>query len=726
MNPERWDRIKELVNRCLECEPDKRTAILDGCCAEDAELRNEVESLLGSFEEAGEGFLENPAIDTAGESLTGQTIGLYLVGEKIAEGGMGAVYRAVRQSDFQKRVAIKVVKRGMDSDFILSRFRQERQILAGLDHPNVARLLDGGVTNEGRPYLVMEYVEGARITDYCDEHRLDERARLEMVRTVCSAVQYAHQNLVVHRDLKPANILVTADGEPKLLDFGIAKLLEPDAGATSTLVRMLSPECASPEQVRGEAITTATDIYSIGVLLYRLLTGEPPYRFDDRSPAEVARVICERDPKTPGEIKRVHADLDNIVLKAMHKDPARRYSSAEQLSEDIRRYLEGLPVIARKDTLAYRASKFVGRHRGATIAAGLAILSLIAGICATLWQAHRSRTQEQIAKAVNDFLRNDVLAQASANKQAGAGARPDPDLKVRTALDRAATRIDGEFKGQPLIEASIRQTMAEAYNDLGLYPEAERHAKRAIDLRRNALGEKNADTLASMETLAGIYESQSRYADALALQSKILDLRRHVSGARDPEVLATMDGMAAAYRHLGKLSEAEAIEAQVLDGLRKLYGEEKPETLIAMNDMATIYEDEGKYPQAEELYFRSNEIRHRVLGDEHPDTLSGMNNLASVYSHQGKYDKAEQIQSQVLEARRRILGPEHPDTLTSMNNLAVDYTRDGKYALAEPLMVTVMQARRKSLGEENPSTLLITMNLASVYARQGKLDGPNP
>jgi tetratricopeptide (TPR) repeat protein len=726
MNPEEWARVKVILIACLELEPDERKAHLDRMCAGNSELRVEVERFLASYSEAGEGFLETSLPETPVEILTGRQIGLYQIGELIGEGGMGAVYRAARASDFRKQVAVKLVKRGMDTDFILRRFRQERQILAALDHPNIARLLDGGATEDGRPYLVMEYIEGTPITQYCDDHRLGESERLELFRTVCSAVQYAHQNLVVHRDLKPRNILVTADGAPKLLDFGIAKLLEPDADATMTSIRMLSPECASPEQVLGQAITTASDVYSLGVLLYLLLSGEPPYRFTTRTAAEVTRVVCEAEPRRPSDVRPVHADLDNIALKAMRKDPARRYVSAEQLSEDVRRYLARLPVIARKDTVVYRLSKFVWRHTAASIAAGLAVISLLGGLAATLWQAHRSAVQQEITNAVNDFLRNDLLAQAGASKQAGPDTKPDQDLRVRTALDRAAARIERKFGAQPLVEASIRQTIGDAYEDLGLYREAQRHVERAVDLRRRALGEKDPDTLESMNSLAGLLGDQGRYREAEPLQSKVLELRRRVLGEQHPDTLTSMDGLANADKHLGRFAEAETLQSRALAMRRRSLGEGHPDTLVSMNDLATIYEDEGKLAQAEPLYVRADEIRRRVLGEEHPDTLIGMNNLASLYSHLGMYAKAETLQSRVLELRRRVLGEEHPLTLTSMSNLAVEYARDSKYELAEPILTAVLEARRRVLGDGNPDTLLSVNNLAGLYRRQGKYAQAEP
>jgi tetratricopeptide (TPR) repeat protein len=398
MDREHYIQVKQIVNACLDMDSEGREAHIEQACGGDASVMANVRSLLASVAVLGD-FMESPALDQEQvELLTGRQIGPYRVCEPIAEGGMGTVYRAVRGTDFQKWVAIKLVKRGMDTDFILRRFRHERQILAGLDHPNIARLLDGGATDDGRPYLVMEYIEGTPVTKYAEQNNLSITQRLLLFQVICSAVQYAHQNLVVHRDLKPGNILVTTGGVPKLLDFGIAKLLEPDDEATVTAQILLTPECASPEQVRGEPVTTATDIYSLGVLQYHLLTGQPPHRFETRSPEEMKRIVCDTAPQRPSAVGAVPEELDNIVLKAMHKDRARRYSSAEQLSEDIRRYLTGLPISARKDTLRYRVSKFIGRHKAACAVSAVAALLAIAGIGAIMWEAHVARIERSRAE----------------------------------------------------------------------------------------------------------------------------------------------------------------------------------------------------------------------------------------------------------------------------------------------------------------------------------------
>jgi tetratricopeptide (TPR) repeat protein len=513
MERERWAQVKQILSRYLDLQSGERASYLAHACAGDPLLLEDVQSMLNSHDALGD-FLETPIFKCENDgAFTGSLIGNYLLREPIAEGGMGTVYRAVRSADFET-VAIKLVKRGMDTDFILRRFRRERQILAALDHPNIARLLDGGATEDGRPYLVMEYVEGKPITDYSDEHALPLAVRLELFRTVCSAVQFAHQNLVVHRDLKPSNILVTPDGVSKLLDFGIAKLLQPDSDATSTSVRLLTPECASPEQVRGQSITTASDIYSLGVLLYHLLTGERPYQFTTRTPQEVARVVCESEPKRPSALRPIPSDLDNIVLKAMQKEPARRYVSAEQLSEDIQRFLQGLPVSARKDTYGYRAKKFVGRHKAATVAvAGVALL-LTAGIAATLWEAHVAKLERTRAERrfndVRDLAHSVIFELHDAIKELP-GSTPARKLLI----ERGVHYLDTLAK-ESADDPSLQHDIASAYERVGLvqgqYGAANlgdaagalQSIAKALDIRQSIARKKPASSN-DLRELAGAY-----------------------------------------------------------------------------------------------------------------------------------------------------------------------------------------------------------------------------
>ncbi|MDP9198695.1 MAG: serine/threonine protein kinase, partial [Pseudomonadota bacterium] len=417
MDPARLQAVEAIFHAVLDADPAQRHQVLIAECAGDQSLQQEVEALLAAHETAGR-FIAKPLAtldeklfeDQEPDRLLGQAIGHYEIVQRIGSGGMGAVYLARRADrQYEKNVAIKLIKRGMDTETMLRRFRNERQILAGFDHPNIARLLDGDTTADGLPYFVMEYVEGVRIDEYCDQRALSIPQRLELFRLVCAAVSYAHRHAVIHRDLKPSNILVGSDGLPKLLDFGIARLLQP-AGAAELSVTMLeqramTPEYASPEHLRGEPVTTASDVYSLGVVLYRLLTGKLPYRLNVQSSADLARAVGETAAQRPSTVvdatisRRLRGDLDNIVLMAMRKEPERRYTTVEQFSEDIRRHLEALPVLARRDTLAYRAGKFIRRNTATSIAAALVGLSLVGGIVATSWQAHRARTQEALAMA---------------------------------------------------------------------------------------------------------------------------------------------------------------------------------------------------------------------------------------------------------------------------------------------------------------------------------------
>lgn len=509
MKAGKWDQIKELFSSALERDPSQRSAFLREACGGDDALRVEVESLLSSYNHA-DSFIDRPAgettLDTTGEPLTGQRIGSYQVIREIGSGGMAVVYLAMRADDqYRKRVAIKLVKKGLDLDEIPRRFRNERQTLAALDHPNIVKLLDGGSTQEGLPYLVMDYVEGMPITEYCDSRRLSINDRLELFRIVCGAVHYAHQNLVIHRDLKPGNILVTAEGVPKLLDFGIAKLLNPEFSAHTLLVtqtdqRLMTPEYASPEQFRGQLVTTATDVYSLGVLLYELLTGYRPYRLKDQSLREIERAICEVEPEKPSTVvtqrsdisssegttqtgltpelvsqtregrpeklrRRLLGDLDNVVLMALRKEPQRRYASAEQFSQDIRRHLEGLPVTARPATLRYRASKFVRRHTAGVAAAAGVLLILLAGIVITAREASIARAEKARAeRRFNDVrhLANSFLFDFDDAIKNLAGATPARELVVRKALEYLDSLAQEAAK-----DSSLQTELAEAYLKVG-------------------------------------------------------------------------------------------------------------------------------------------------------------------------------------------------------------------------------------------------------------------
>ncbi|HKC11838.1 MAG TPA: protein kinase [Vicinamibacteria bacterium] len=475
MTPDHWERLKEIFEAALQKPRPEREAFLDGACG-DPELRTEVRKLLAAHDQAGTFIEDSPVAglaaaqaEPAHESWLGRRVGPYRFLAEIGRGGMGTVYRAVRDDDqYRKEVAIKLVQ-DQGSGFALDRFLNERQILAGLDHPHIARLLDGGTTSDGRPYLVMDLVDGEPIDDYCRRQALDVRARLELFREVCAPVQYAHQNLVVHRDIKPGNILVTHDGTPKLLDFGIAKLLRADGDVRSpqgtvTQFRALTLDYASPEQVRGQPITTATDVYSLGVLLYELLTGQRPHAA--KTPEELVRAISETEPARPSTVvPELRGDLDNILMMALRKEPGRRYASVEQFSEDLRRYLTSLPVIARQDTLRYRATKFVGRHRLGVIASALLTVSLVGGMVATSRQARIARAERARAEKRFDDLRklaNDFLFEfhdAIANLP---GSTPARELVVK----RAAQYLDS-LAAESTNDVGLKRELAAAFERLG-------------------------------------------------------------------------------------------------------------------------------------------------------------------------------------------------------------------------------------------------------------------
>ena len=485
MTPERWRQIKQIFQAAAELPPEERSAYVQRACGGDGELRAEVESLLHSEEEE---FLSGAAAAYVPEAFAeedrdrniGRRIGAYRIVRQIGEGGMGAVYLAERTGEFHQQAALKLLRAGMDSRGIVSRFRHERQILAGLDHPNIARLLEGGTTEEGRPYFVMEYVEGEAIDRYADNRRLGIDDRLRLFQQVCAAVQYAHQNLVVHRDIKPGNILVAGPighpGTPKLLDFGIAKLLRSDvpretAGLTQAGLRMMTPEYASPEQVRGEPITTATDVYSLGAVLYQFLAGQTPHQFPSSSPAEMEWVICETDPRPPSEVapepaaRQLRGDLDVIVLKALQRDPQRRYSSAEQLSADIQRHLDGMPIQARPQTLGYRAGRFIRRNRVPVAAAALVAISLAAGTTIAIWQARVAHVQRLRAeKRFNDVrqLAHAFLFDFHDAIQNLPGATPARRLVVDKAL-QYLNSLAQETAGDQALEREL----AEAYLRVG-------------------------------------------------------------------------------------------------------------------------------------------------------------------------------------------------------------------------------------------------------------------
>ena len=610
MDSARWQIIETLVQGALKLPDDERTAWIDANSAGDESVRAEVISLL-KFENTADPFLDKSVavqasrllIDENGFGREGQHIGPYRVLTEIGQGGMGIVYLAEREDEqFDQRVAIKLVKRGLDTDHVLRRFRNERQILASLEHPHIARLIDGGTTADGLPFFVLEYVEGEPLDRYCDEHKLPTNQRLQLFRTICAVVQYAHQNLIVHRDLKPSNILITATGEPKLLDFGIAKVLDPEIGVsgadlTRTGLRLLTPDYASPEQVRGEKLTTASDVYSLGVILYELLTGHRPYPAYEAASYDLARVVCEQEPAKPSTAinqlevvapgdtrsrktitpeavssardtqpdklrRRLAGDLDNIVLMAMRKEPTRRYKSVEQFSEDIERHLNGLPVLARPATFRYRASKFIQRNRISVAAASLILLSLIGGIVATGWQARRARQEQAKAEEIKVFLERTL------NYSNPIMSGKNSETTVAEVLDDAARRLEsGEFSNQPEIKAELELIISKSYYGQGKRQLAAKHLQESISLQRQLYGDHHPKTLIALSYRALLLFSAGEMAEAENIYREILPSFRDEQkkgNIKAESLAAALNNFAYLRRTRGDSKEAEALFREAL------------------------------------------------------------------------------------------------------------------------------------------------------------------
>jgi tetratricopeptide (TPR) repeat protein len=747
MDVERRREVEEVYRAARRQQPGQVHVFLAEACGADEELRSEVEALLnqpfwgaltGSPNEA---LSAQPsgALTIAPACFQPANIGHYRILRLLGEGGMGTVYEAEQEHPC-RIVALKVIKPGLINSELLRRFEHEARALGRLQHPGIAQIYEAGMEETGfgrQPYFAMEFIRGRLLLDYASQQHLSTRERLDLMVRVCEAVHHAHQRGLIHRDLKPCNILVNETGQPKILDFGVARATDSDAQATrQTDLGQLVGTLAymSPEQVLGDPLEldTRSDVYALGVILYELLAGCMPYSISEKL-HEVVRVIREEEPVPLSSINRIYrGDVETIVAKALEKDKTRRYSSAADLGADIQHFLHDEPILARPASTIYQLRKFARRRRALVTGAFTVLVVLVAGTVASTWQAaratqernravaekRRADTEAATAKAINDFLQNDLLARASANVQAGPGAKPDPGLKVRTALDRAAARIGDKFEKQPLVEASIRQTIGKTYFDLGLFSEAQPQFERALQLLRRAAGETHPDALRIMNELALLYLRQGKHTQAEPLFKEVLMGQSRGLGEAAPDTLDTINNLAVLYRHEGKYAEAEPLSVKAVVISRRVLGEESTGSLDTMNNLALVYLYEGKYAQAEPLFIKVLDIGRRQAGEEHPDTLVSMNNLALVYLYEGKDSLAEPLFLKVLKVRQRVLGGEHPNTLRSMNNLALSYLDQGEYTNAEPLFDRAFNVQRRVLGTEHPDTLTYASNLALLYLRQ--------
>lgn len=749
MSPEQWARLKDLFRVAIECDPTMRAAYLDEACADDTVLRAEIGSLLASHDRA-ENFIESPAFADAVKALTespaeriaGRRVGSYRLIREIGRGGMGTLYLAERADEqYEKLVAIKVVRRGMDSEEILRRFYNERQILASLDHPNIARLLDGGTTEDGLPFIVMEFVEGVPVMDYCDQRRLTINERLRLFRTVCAAVQNAHQNLVVHRDLKPSNVLVTPDGTPKLLDFGIAKVLSPEFSTlttdnTRTDLRVLTPDYASPEQARGERLTTASDVYSLGVMLYELLTGHRPYRSLNAPPHELARLICEQEPTKPstavtnievvphvGDAKaqatitsesvslardtqpdrlrrQLSGDLDNIILMALRKEPARRYATVGQFSEDIRRHLDGLPVAARKDTFKYRATKFLRRNRLGVAAACVVVLSLLGGMLTTVWQARAARREKANAESVSAFLEQML---AYSNPLIKASGKDGGETTMKDVLDEAAVRLDGEeFSSQLEVKAELEKIISESYAGQGRQDLWELHLGKYIAIQRSLHGDDDPRTIVAMTMWAMALEhkdmAESEKIYRRALPPMRTEQRRGTIKARD--LAQALINFGYLRRTQGDSKEAEALFRETLNLSSELPGDQYFLIGMTRSTLASTLADQGKFEAALQTAREGVADYRRAGRTDAPDYGFSLTILGGFLTDRGDYAEADAALGEAEAVLRRRQSPSSLWLGDNLRNQAISLYRQGRYAESQD---RITETEKIYLGSYGPS-----------------------
>ncbi len=742
-SPELFQRARARFEELIEQSGAERQAHLESLADTDPELAAAVADLLAADARAS-GFLDQPAVPTAvqqwlaasaRETALGQTIGPYRTVALLGRGGMGEVFLAERaDGQFDQKVALKVLRRGMDSDEILRRFLRERQLLARLEHPNIARLLDGGRAPDGRPFIVMERVEGEPITRWCDAHRSTVEERLRLAITCCEAVEVAHRNLIVHRDLKPSNILVSAGGEVKLLDFGIAKLLGEEDGDETLLTRagvqVLTPAYAAPEQILGGPVTTATDVYALGVVLYELLTGALPHDRRATTGAELAAKVSRETVERPSAAarktvevetdvadrrgrrlsRRLQGDLDTILLKALHRDPARRYAAAAALADDLRRHLEGRPVSARPDTWSYRTAKFVERHRWGVAAATLIALSLVAGLAAALWQARAARAQAQRAEEAQQFLTS-IFRIADPDQSKGA------QLTARDLLDSGAARVDDELVDQPELHAEMLKVLGNVYFQLALYPEALKLYEKALAIRRTLSDEPSWELAESYRRVGLTLHKTAEYAKARPFLERALAMHE----SRGDEL-----AMASVLNDLGNLSRAEGD----LEGAQRLLeravtlrsrGEplDSPELAKYLNNLALALQRQRQYPEAARVYQRALAIHRKNEGELSSLVAGTEDNLAMVLNETGDLAAARAHNQTALAIAERLYDRPHPNLALFLNTAGYLAAKRDAHAEAIRFYERALKVYEQTLGLDHPDAAYTLQNLGRERALAG-------
>lgn len=741
--------LEELVRLAEQVPPDGRLDFLRRTCGGELPLYQRAVEALKARSSGGWWDENIDSAESAADqrALVGTRIGPYRAVKRLGEGGMGEVVLAERADEqFSHRVAVKLVRRGVASRQVQGRLKLERQILASLDHPNIAKLLDGGTTAEGVPYIVMEYIDGVPVDTYCDKHALTIEARIRLFQVVCSAVHYAHRNLIVHRDLKPSNILINAEGIPKLLDFGIAKVLdERPFGHTLAVThadhRLLTPDHASPEQVRGELVTTASDVYVLGVLLYELLTGHKPFTASGNRLSEIEHAICELPPLPldsmfhsgmdaaaterirelceqrslmPARLRRyLTGDLSSIVLTALRKEPERRYGSVEQLSADLSRYLANMPIAARSDSVGYRARKFLRRHAFGVTTGALAVLALITFTAVTALQAQRIERErikaDQVASFLTELFERSDPSQARGN-----------DVTVREVLDIGAARIEREVRTQPETGASLLTTIGTVYTNLGEYDRAIAMLERSLAVRSELHGERHAEVVQSRERLGEALLEKRRLADADVQLQQALRTSLALFGEQHIQSASILHSLGRLRQLQERFAESRAFfdrSLAFLDGHAERYFDE---LTITLNDYAILLNYVGDVPTAQRMFERALQLNQARYGADHPETATAMHNLAVALEQQGKLEQARPYFTEALATRRKVFGTDSAPYIAALSSYGRFLRRTHELDKAERVLREAVALRSSNSGPSHYMVGYSMVNLATALLDQGR------
>jgi serine/threonine protein kinase/tetratricopeptide (TPR) repeat protein len=777
--------IKAILLEAQSLTGDARAAFLDRACGDDPALRDEVLSLL-SHDDGAPSLLESgllldrlaPTLDgdadaasPGSELATKERIGPYTLAEIIGQGGMGIVYRAEQYEPLRRSVALKLIRKGLDTERVVLRFESERQALARMDHPGIARVLDAGASADGRPFFVMELVQGARITAFCDRERLSTRERVELVLLVCQAIQHAHQKGIIHRDLKPSNILVSRqDGAPsaKVIDFGIAKAIEEPLTEHTLLTRegqfIGTPDYMSPEQAGAIVadVDTRTDVYAVGVMLYELLSGQRPHRFERRSQIEIQDVLKRRDPDKPSthvtsrrvlarartttdpaelariaEARRTTADrlrrqlagdLDTIVLKAMQREPSRRYDSIEQFADDLRRYLEGRPVLARPDTLTYRTGKFVRRHAVAVGVAAMVLVTLVAFAGTMAVQSARIARERDRAVAAEQRARTEAAtAQEVSEFLTGLFRVSDPgeargnSITAREMLDRGATRISTELQQRPEVQARLMHVMAEVYKSLGLYSQAVGLLTQELRIRERLFGGHNAEVAEALDDLGDTYRYWGRIDDAEPTLRRALAIRRALNGDVHVDVAQSINNLALVLDERQQYEESEALHREALRIRRLTTGSRSAAVANSLSNLGRVLSLRNRHDEAEKVLREGLAMRESLFGHTHPLTANTMAHLGRTLAGRGDFAGAEPLLREALRIRRTVLDPGHADITRNLTMLGATLRDAGRLSEAEAVWTEAVARERTRVGDRHVDTAAALYGLGLVREMQGAL-----